>query len=49
MEVVEDCQEALQKAWTESAADDVICVTGSMFLAAELRKFFFEQILTENH
>ncbi|MDR2705575.1 MAG: hypothetical protein LBC02_07330 [Planctomycetaceae bacterium] len=48
IEVIENCQEALQKVWSESTADDVICVTGSMFLAAELRKFFLEQIETEN-
>ncbi|MDR2440173.1 MAG: hypothetical protein LBE12_12510 [Planctomycetaceae bacterium] len=49
MEVIEDCQEALRTVWAESTANDVICITGSMFLAAELRKFFFEQLSTENH
>jgi dihydrofolate synthase/folylpolyglutamate synthase len=48
VEVIENCQEALQKVWSESTADDVICVTGSMFLAAELRKFFLEQMLIGN-
>ncbi|MDR1964099.1 MAG: hypothetical protein LBQ50_10005, partial [Planctomycetaceae bacterium] len=47
IEVIEDCKEALRKVWAESASDDVICVTGSLFLAAELRKFFFEQIEPE--
>jgi dihydrofolate synthase/folylpolyglutamate synthase len=45
IEVIENCQEALRKIWAESTSNDVICVTGSMFLAAELRKFFFEQIV----
>lgn len=48
LETIEDCGEALRKAWAESTADDIICVTGSMFLAAELRKFFFEQISIVN-
>jgi dihydrofolate synthase/folylpolyglutamate synthase len=46
LEVVEDCREALRMVWSESSSEDVICVTGSMFLAAELRQFFFEHIET---
>ncbi|MDR0338098.1 MAG: hypothetical protein LBI18_13515 [Planctomycetaceae bacterium] len=45
LEIIDDCREALRKIWAESTSDDVICVTGSMFLAAELRQFFFEQIV----
>ncbi|MDR3196752.1 MAG: hypothetical protein LBU34_02685 [Planctomycetaceae bacterium] len=48
IEIIEDCREALRTIWTEATSNDVICVTGSMFLAAELRKFFFEQILIVN-
>jgi dihydrofolate synthase/folylpolyglutamate synthase len=48
IEVIENCQEALKKIWAESTSEEVICVTGSMFLAAELRQFFFETIGTAN-
>jgi dihydrofolate synthase/folylpolyglutamate synthase len=49
IEVIENCQEALRNVWAESTSDDVICVTGSMFLAAELRQFFLEQIKGKQH
>jgi dihydrofolate synthase/folylpolyglutamate synthase len=47
IETIDDCREALRKVWAESTSNEVICVTGSMFLAADLRKFFFEQNLSE--
>jgi dihydrofolate synthase/folylpolyglutamate synthase len=43
IDVIEDCHEAFRTAWTTASPDDVVCVTGSLFLAAELRQFFFEQ------
>lgn len=45
IEIVEDSREALESAWSRADADDVVCVTGSMYLAAELREFYFEKIV----
>lgn len=45
IEIVEDSREALESAWNRAEADDVVCVTGSMYLAAELREFYFEKIV----
>ncbi len=44
VEVVESSTEALKKCWSMAGPDDVVCVTGSMFLAAELRKYFCEHL-----
>lgn len=43
VEAVEDSYEALEKCLVMAAATDVVCVTGSMFLAAELRQYFLER------
>ena len=44
VEVIEDSREALEKCWSLAAPNDVVCVTGSMFLAAELRQYFLEKL-----
>jgi dihydrofolate synthase/folylpolyglutamate synthase len=41
VEVVEDCYEALKRCLDAATPDDVVCVTGSMYLAAELRRAYF--------
>lgn len=42
IEVIENCTDALQFCFRNAAPDDVICVTGSLFLAAELRQFYLQ-------
>ncbi len=46
VEVYESSTEALEKCWNAAAPGDVVCVTGSMFLAAELRQYFLEHLAT---
>jgi folylpolyglutamate synthase/dihydropteroate synthase len=41
--IVEDCKEALKQCLLIADPKDVICLTGSLYLAAELRKCFLEQ------
>ena len=41
--VVEDCKEALRQCLQRADAKDIICVTGSLYLAAELRKHLLEK------
>jgi hypothetical protein len=38
LEVVADCREALKKCLQTATPKDLVCVTGSLYLAAELRK-----------
>ncbi len=40
IEVIEDCHQALATCWKEAKPGEVVCVSGSMFLAAELRRVF---------
>ncbi|MDR3234066.1 MAG: bifunctional folylpolyglutamate synthase/dihydrofolate synthase [Planctomycetaceae bacterium] len=39
LESVENCVEALQRCLQKAAPNDVVCVTGSLYLAAELRQY----------
>ena len=41
--LVENCKEALSQCLSMAHSRDVICVTGSLFLAAELRQWFLER------
>lgn len=43
--VFEHAKEALDFCWKSAEPDEIVCVTGSMYLAAELRKFFLRDIL----
>jgi len=45
--IVEDCKEALAQCLSMADSEDVICVTGSLYLTAELRKWFFEIVAQE--
>ena len=47
VEVVENCFDAVKRCWNMATPQDVICVTGSMFLAAEVRRFFLEKLNKE--
>jgi len=38
--VVEHCKDALEQCLRMATPQDVVCITGSLFLAAELRKFY---------
>ena len=40
--VVEDCKDALAQCLKKAKPNDVICITGSLYLAAELRQFFLQ-------
>ena len=40
--IVEDCKNALTQCLQLAKPDDVICMTGSLYLTAELRQFFLE-------
>jgi len=40
--VVEDCQDALTQCLKIATPEDVICITGSLYLTAELRQFFLK-------
>ena len=40
IEAEEDSLQAFEKCWNMAETDDLVCVTGSMYLAAELRQFF---------
>jgi len=40
--VAEDCKDALKQCLLMADAKDVICITGSLYLTAELRKWFLE-------
>ena len=40
--VVENCKDALTRCLSMADSQDVICITGSLYLTAELRKFFLE-------
>ena len=40
--IVPNCEDALKRCLQMSEPEDVICVTGSLYLAAELRKSFLE-------
>ncbi|MDR0869857.1 MAG: hypothetical protein LBN39_03610 [Planctomycetaceae bacterium] len=40
VEVIDDCRNALLSCLKAASPDDVICVAGSLFLAAELRKYY---------
>ena len=42
VQVVEDCFEALDRCLALATPDDVVCVSGSMFLAAVLRQYYLE-------
>lgn len=44
IEVEENACNALERIWNEAGENDVVCVTGSMFLAAELREFFLRHL-----
>ena len=41
--VVEDCKDALRQCLLMADSKDVICITGSLYLAAELRKWYGTQ------
>ena len=45
--VVEDCKEALTQCLRMADSKDIICITGSLYLTAELRKWFLEQAAQE--
>jgi len=40
--VVRDCKDALKQCLLMAAPKDVICITGSLYLTAELRQYFLE-------
>ena len=40
--VVEDCRDALRRCLQTATSQDVICITGSLYLTAELRKYVLE-------
>jgi len=40
--VVENCKDALKQCLQMANSKDVICITGSLYLTAELRKYFLE-------
>ena len=42
--MVEDCKDALKQCLQMADSKDVICITGSLYLAAELRKYFLESV-----
>ena len=42
--VAENCKDALDQSERMAGAEDVICITGSLYLAAELRKCLFERL-----
>lgn len=44
IDVEENALKALERIWKEAEEHDVVCVTGSMFLAAELREFFLHHL-----
>ncbi|MDR1485724.1 MAG: hypothetical protein LBT09_12995 [Planctomycetaceae bacterium] len=44
MSVVDDCSVALDKCFELAGKNDIICVTGSLFLAAELREYYLNRI-----
>ena len=46
--VAEDCKNALKQCLQIATAADVICITGSLYLAAELRKYVAENALEFN-
>jgi hypothetical protein len=46
--VVNDCREAIQQCLQRVAPNDVICITGSLYLAAELRKYVQEGNMASN-
>ena len=41
--VVEDCTDALKQCLSMADSKDVICITGSLYLTAELRQYFLER------
>ncbi len=43
IEIIDDCREALRSCWNGALPGDVVCVSGSMFLAAELRREFLDE------
>ena len=43
--VIEDCKDALKRCLLMADARDVVCITGSLYLAAELRQCFLENVL----
>jgi folylpolyglutamate synthase/dihydropteroate synthase len=44
---IDDPVEALEIARRQAAADDIVVVTGSTFIVAELREWWFEHVATE--
>lgn len=40
IEIAEDCRAALRDCWSRALPGEIVCVSGSMFLAAELRREF---------
>jgi len=40
--VIEDCKDALEQCLLMADTKDIICITGSLYLTAELRKWFLE-------
>jgi len=46
IDVVEDTHEALKKALSIAAQDDLICVTGSLYLVGEIKRIFLESFNT---
>ncbi len=44
IDVIESSFEALKKCWAEAEKDDLVCVTGSMYLAGELRRYFLDEL-----
>ncbi len=40
----ENASTALKSIWTTSEQDDLLCVSGSMYLAGELREFFLREL-----
>ena len=45
--VVEDCKDALTQCLLMADSKDVICITGSLYLTAELREWFLEKMAQE--
>jgi dihydrofolate synthase/folylpolyglutamate synthase len=39
---MENCKDALEQCLRETKKEDVVCITGSLYLAAEVRKYFLE-------
>jgi dihydrofolate synthase/folylpolyglutamate synthase len=47
-EAIEDCREALQRALSLAGINDLICVSGSLYLVGEIKKIYAEEIFLKS-